>query len=95
MTLRAILLLILTALTLMPLRPAAAAEGQTTPACAERDLKVVAMIEAGGEAGAPASVLGQAGLLQLQARIECLAGREREAIALYDGILRALPRALD
>jgi hypothetical protein len=93
MTARAILL-VLIALAPVVTLPASAAEHRMTPACAERDLKVVALIESGGEAGAPSMVLGQAGLLQMEARIACLAGREYEALALYGGLLRGLSRAL-
>jgi hypothetical protein len=95
MTARAILLLILIALAPALIYPATAAERQMTPACAERDLKVVALIEAGAEARGAAIVLSQAGVLQLQARIACLAGHEREALALYDGIIRSLSRTLE
>lgn len=63
--------------------------GKFTPACAERDLKVVAFIEQSGEAGDMASdLLGEIGLAHLQARSSCLDGNEAEALAIYDRILR-------
>jgi hypothetical protein len=95
MTARAILLPILIALAPVLTPPASAAERSITPACAERDLKVITLIEAGGEAGGLDTLLAQAGQLQLDARVACLAGREREALELYDGLLRALSRAID
>ena len=97
MTARAILLLILVSLSPALTLPASAAErpDRMTRACAERDLKVITLIEAGGEVDASATVLAQAGLLQMQARLACLAGREGEALVLYDGLVRALSRALD
>jgi hypothetical protein len=97
MTARAILLLILIGLSGDLARPAGAGEppNRMTPACAARDLKVITLIEAGSEFDAITPVLARAGLTQLEARVTCLAGREREALALYDDILRDLSRALD
>lgn len=67
--------------------PAAA---RFTPECAERDLKVVALIEEQGDAArVPASVLAEAGLAQLDARLSCLDGRQAEALVKYDAILHA------
>ena len=65
-----------------------------TPACADRDLKVITLIEAHGEARdvAPAA-LGAAGLAHLQARSSCLSGDEAAALAIYDSILRDYARA--
>jgi hypothetical protein len=97
MTARAILLLIFTGLAPALTPPALAAErpNRFTPACAERDLRTVILIEASGEAGTLAAVLAKAGLTQLEARVACLAGREHEALALYDGIVRDLARSVE
>ena len=63
-----------------------------TAACAERDLKTVALIEEHGAADdLAASTLAEIGLAQLAARLSCVAGREREALAIYDDILRLDP----
>jgi hypothetical protein len=60
-----------------------------TLACAQRDLAVATFIEERGEAAdLPAATLGQAGLAHLQAKQSCLAGREAEALVIYDAILR-------
>ena len=70
-------------------RPASAAErGTFTPACAERDLQAVALIERQGEVYDASAVLAQAGLTLLQARLNCLAGDEAGALAMYDRVLR-------
>jgi hypothetical protein len=67
---------------------AAAQTGRFTPACAERDLKVVSLIEHAGETGNIASDrLGEIGLAHLQARLSCLDGNESEAVAQYNRIL--------
>jgi hypothetical protein len=97
MTARAILLLILMGLPAALTPPASAVErpSRMTPACAERDLKVVTLIEAGGESDAASPVLARAGLAQLQARLTCGSGQEREGLALYDEILRDLSRIAD
>jgi hypothetical protein len=69
--------------------PATAAErGTFTPACAERDLRAVTMIEQQGEGGTASAVLAEAGLTLLQARLNCLAGDEPGALALYDRVLQ-------
>lgn len=61
-----------------------------TPECAERDLKVLSLIEEHGKASdLPAAVLGEAGLTFLDARMTCLSGRQAEALAKYDSILTA------
>lgn len=67
------------------------AAGRTTPECAERDLKVITLIEAQGEAQRlPAAVLAAAGFAQMDARLMCLSGRPAEALAQYDAILAVL-----
>ena len=69
--------------------PASAAERNAfTPACAERDLRAVALIERQGEVHAMSAVLAEAGLTLLQARLDCLAGDEAGALAMYDRVLR-------
>jgi hypothetical protein len=66
--------------------------GRTTPECAERDLKVLTLIEEHGNVSdLPASTLAEAGFAQLDARLTCLSGRHVEALAKYDQIL-ASPR---
>jgi hypothetical protein len=71
---------------------ASAGQAQTmSAACAERDLQAVAFIEQRGEAAdLPASTLGQLGLMHLQARLDCVAGRETKALAIYEDILGAV-----
>ena len=69
--------------------PASAAErGTFTPVCAERDLRAVALIERQGEVPGMSAVLAEAGLTLLQARLNCLAGDEAGALAMYDRVLR-------
>ena len=71
--------------------PATAAErGTFTPACAERDLRAVTLIEATGRVtqSMPSDALAEAGLTLLQARLNCLAGDEAGALALYDRVLQ-------
>ena len=76
--------------SLVLVAPATAAErGTFTPACAERDLRAVTLIEQqGGEASMASDVLAEAGLTLLQARLNCLAGDEAGALALYDRVLQ-------
>jgi hypothetical protein len=67
---------------------AAAAESkESSLACARRDLQLVTMIEAHGQAQtvAPQS-LADAFFTVMRARVACDQGRISEAIALYDGI---------
>jgi hypothetical protein len=65
------------------------ARANFTAACAERDLKTVALIEEHGAADdLAASTLAEIGLAQLAARLSCVAGREGEALAIYDDVLR-------
>jgi hypothetical protein len=67
---------------------AIAAPNVYSAACAERDLKVVTLIESMGETQLlPDAALGQLGLAHMQARLSCLAGREEDALAIYDVIL--------
>ena len=65
--------------------PATAAErGTFTPACAERDLRAVTLIEQqGGEASMASDVLAEAGLTLLQARLNCLAGDEAGGVSSH------------
>jgi hypothetical protein len=53
-----------------------------------RDLQAVALIERQGEVYDASAVLAQAGLTLLQARLNCLAGDEAGALAMYDRVLR-------
>jgi hypothetical protein len=56
-------------------------------ACARRDLQVVMLIEAHGQAHTAApQKLADAFLTVMRARVACQEGRVGEAIALYDGI---------
>jgi hypothetical protein len=68
-----------------------AGQAQTMSApCAERDLKAIAFIEQHGEAGdLAADLLGQLGLKQLDARLNCIAREETMALAIYDDVLGA------
>ncbi len=76
--------------SLVLVAPATAAErGTFTPACAERDLRAVTLIEQQGAGANMASdVLAEAGLTLMQARLNCLAGDEPGALALYDRVLQ-------
>src|SRR5262245_11168613 len=66
------------------------AQAQMSAACAERDLRVIASIEERGAAGdLPANLLGELGLMQMQARLSCLEGEETKALAIYDDVLGA------
>ena len=63
-------------------------------ACAERDLQAITFIEQRGEAGdLPSTTLGEFGLMQQRARLDCLAGQETKALAIYDDILSAVRTA--
>src|SRR6476646_8301414 len=72
--------------------PAPTAE-QSSPQqrCAMRDVQTLILIEDHGEAGdvLPERV-AKAGLMQMEARLACTAGRYAEGVALYDEIIRAL-----
>jgi hypothetical protein len=66
---------------------AIAAEPSHRARCAARDLKIVLLIEAHGEAqDVPAEELRQAFFTMAEARAACAAGRTDEALAIYDGI---------
>ena len=74
---------------------ACAGQAQTiSAACAERDLQAITFIEQRGEAGdLPSTTLGEFGLMQQRARLDCLAGQETKALAIYDDILSAVRTA--
>ena len=74
---------------------ASAAQAQTiSAACAERDLQAITFIEQRGEAGdLPSATLGELGLMQQRARLDCLAGQETRALAIYDDILSTVRTA--
>lgn len=74
---------------------ASAGQAQTiSAACAERDLQAITFIEQRGEAGdLPSTTLGEFGLMQQRARLDCLAGQETRALAIYDDILSAVRTA--
>jgi len=74
---------------------ASAGQAQTiSAACAERDLQAITFIEQRGEAGdLPSTTLGELGLMQQRARLDCLAGQETRALAIYDDILSAVRTA--
>jgi hypothetical protein len=74
---------------------ASAGQAQTiSAACAERDLQAITFIEQRGEAGdLPSTTLGEFGLMQQRARLDCLAGQETKALAIYDDILSAVRTA--
>jgi hypothetical protein len=68
--------------------------GRITAVCAERDLQAITFIEQRGEAGdLPAATLGELGLMHQRARLNCVAGQETKALAIYDGILSAVRTA--
>jgi hypothetical protein len=80
----------------------AAGDGKFTSVCAERDVKVVTLIEDHGRLtekhGTAAPIepfvgnetLGMAGLMLLDARAACYRGQEAEAVAIYDRIAAML-----
>jgi hypothetical protein len=69
---------------------AAEPKGSFSLACASRDLQVVMLIEAHGQAQTVTpQKLADAFFTVMQARVACGEGRVREAIALYDGIALA------
>jgi len=74
---------------------ASAGQAQTiSAACAERDLQAITFIERRGEAGdLPSTTLGELGLMHQRARLDCLAGQETRALAIYDDILSAVRTA--
>ena len=74
---------------------ASAGQAQTiSAACAARDLQAITFIEQRGEAGdLPSTTLGELGLMQQRARLDCLAGQETRALAIYDDILSAVRTA--
>ena len=74
---------------------ASAGQAQTiSAACAARDLQAITFIEQRGEAGdLPSTTLGEFGLMQQRARLDCLAGQETRALAIYDDILSAVRTA--
>ena len=74
---------------------ASAGQAQTiSAACAERDLQAITFIEQRGEAGdLPATTLGELGLMHQRARLNCAAGQETRALAIYDDILSAVRTA--
>jgi hypothetical protein len=81
---------------------AAAGDGKFTRVCAERDVKVVTLIEDHGRLtenhGTAAPIepfvgngaLAMAGLMLLDARAACYRGQEAEAVAIYDRIAAML-----
>ena len=74
---------------------ASAGQAQTiSAACAERDLQAITFIEQRGEAGdLPSTTLGELGLMHQRARLNCAAGQETRALAIYDDILSAVRTA--
>lgn len=72
-----------------------AGQAQTiSAACAERDLQAITFIEQRGGAGdLPAATLGELGLMHMQARLNCVAGQETRAFAIYDDILSGVRTA--
>ena len=74
---------------------ASVGQAQTnSAACAERDLQAITFIEQRGEAGdLPSATLGELGLMQQRARLDCLAGQETRALAIYDDILSTVRTA--
>src|ERR1700722_3047950 len=61
--------------------------------CATRDVQTLILIEDHGEArDVFPERLAKAGLMQMEARLACTAGRYAEGVALYDEIISALGR---
>ena len=59
--------------------------------CATRDVQTITLIEDHGEArDVLPERLAKAGLMQMEARLTCTAGRHADGVALYDEIIRAL-----
>jgi hypothetical protein len=70
---------------------AMAEAGVGSPLCASRDVQVIVLIEDHGASAAIGSAaLAKAGLMQMQARLACAAGRVTEAVARYDEIINTL-----
>jgi hypothetical protein len=73
-----------------PASPALAQPAQAngvTRACAMRDVEMITLIEQHGAAqDVPGDKLAEAFFVVMAARNTCAAGREREALALYDSI---------
>jgi hypothetical protein len=68
--------------------------GRITAECAERDLQAIAFIEQRGEAAdLPSATLAELGFKHLQARVDCAAGQEASALAIYDDILSTVRTA--
>jgi hypothetical protein len=70
-----------------------AAHGQQankfTAACSYRDLLVTTLIDRHGEdQDIAGDKLGEAYFVVMDARVACARGREREALAMYDSLLR-------
>ena len=73
-----------------PTGDAVAATPIGSPVCAERDLKLVTLLEEAGEAKAlPGEQLAEVFFTMMKARELCSAGRVAEAIAVYDAIVVA------
>jgi len=71
---------------------AAAEEQIALFACADKDLTAFSAIEARGAANdMPNNRLAQAGVMLLQAQQDCYNGKVREAVALYDEIIKLVP----
>jgi hypothetical protein len=59
--------------------------------CAERDVRVLAMIEDRGQAGdVAANVLADAGFARLRAQAACYQGQVGAALAIYDRVIARL-----
>jgi hypothetical protein len=70
---------------------AMAEAGVGSPRCAARDVQVIVLVEHhGASEDIGPEILAKAGLMQMQARLACSAGRKAEAVALYDEIITSL-----
>jgi hypothetical protein len=85
------ILVSLVALMLTTIPVPTAAQPSPHQLCATRDVQTLILIEDHGEAGdvLPERV-AKAGLMQMEARLACTAGRHADGVALYDEIIRAL-----
>lgn len=76
-------------LTTIPAPPADQPSPQQR--CATRDIQTIILIEDHGEAkDVVPERLAKAGLMQMEARLACTAGRHADGVALYDEIIGAL-----
>ena len=85
------LLVSLVALILTTIPAPTANQASPQQRCATGDIQTTILLEDHGEAtDIPPERLAKAGLMQMEARLACTAGRHADGVALYDEIIRAL-----